>query len=153
MAPQGHPPSTFWTTSAPCLMPWLTSWMPCWTEQNLACNSPSCQPSLPVAQHGRSPCHARNRQRLVWAGVSFRGRGLLSEAERTGQNLTEGPQPCGSKAFPCTADCTAMAPEQGPSWEHSPLGGGGDRDLGMHLLAVSKVPVAWEFVWLPTELP
>lgn len=54
-APQRPPPSTFWMTSAPCLMPWPTSWMPCWTEQDRLVTLLSWYPQWPASIHGLWP--------------------------------------------------------------------------------------------------
>lgn len=36
-------------------MPWLTSWMPCWIEQDLPVALQGLSYPLPLAQHGKGP--------------------------------------------------------------------------------------------------
>lgn len=52
-APPAPPPSTFWMTLAPCSMPWLTSWTPCWIE--LDPSAASATPSVSCSVHCSCP--------------------------------------------------------------------------------------------------
>lgn len=127
--PLAPPPSTFWMTSAPCSMPWLTSWMPCWTEWT--CQEPSTVPSVPCS----GPCLSPGTEA---APAALAGSLLLLRASSC-QHCSSRRQPHGSRRDLSEPDLSAKPPpECNPTGRPCPL----DRDPGKSFLPRKKAVVA-----------